>query len=104
MAVRCHGPTLRGTAMHVIVRFFASYREIAGSREMRLELKDGATLRTLLDSIYAKHPSLRTLEETTLLAVNQEFASPTVTIHDGDEIALMPPVSGGAPMIAIQRK
>ena len=104
MAVRRHGPALRGAAMHVIVKFFASFREIVGSREMRLEFKDGATVRTLLDSIYAKHPRLRTFEETTLLAVNREFADPTATIHDGDEIALMPPVSGGASMIAIQRK
>ena len=91
--------------MQIVVRLFATYREITGAKELKVRLSDGATLRALLDSLYAKHPRLKGYEETMILAVNHEFAEPSARLRDGDEIALMPPVSGGAdPMIAIQRK
>ena len=96
---------LRTPPMQVTVRLFATYREIAGSKELRVRVAEGSTLRTLLDSIYASHPRLKGFEETMLLAVNHEFAEPTARLREGDEVALMPPISGGsAPMIEIQRK
>lgn len=98
-----HDPTLPGAAMQVTVKFFASYRELLGSREVKLQLRNGATLRDALDAVYAKYPRLRAFEETMLLAVNHEFADSHANLRDGDEVALMPPVSGGAPMIEIQR-
>ena len=91
--------------MQVTVKFFATYREIAGSKELTLRLTDGSTIRALLDSIYAKHPRLKGYEESMILAVNHEFAEPSVKLREGDEVALMPPVSGGAGgFVEIQRK
>lgn len=90
--------------MRVTVKFFASYREIAGARETILELRDRATLQTLLEAIYAKHPRLKAFEGTMLLAVNHAFADSTARLREGDEVALMPPVSGGASVVVIQRK
>lgn len=91
-------------SMQVTVKFFATYREVVGRRELKVELEDGATVEDLRGVIYAKHPRLKGFEETMLLAVNQEFADPAATLRDGDEVALLPPVSGGAPLIEIQRK
>jgi len=90
--------------MHVTVRLFATYREIVGSKALEVRLSDGATLRALLDSLYANHPRLKGYEETMLLAVNHEFAEPAARLREGDEVALMPPVSGGAGgFVEIQR-
>ena len=91
--------------MQVTVRLFATYREVAGSKELKVQLAAGATVRSLLDAIYTKHPRLKGFEETMLLAVNHEFVDAASTLREGDEVALMPPVSGGAaPVIEIQRK
>jgi len=91
--------------MQVTVKLFATYREIVGAKEIRVRLSEGATLRSLLDSIYAKHPRLKGFEETMLLAVNHEFAEPAAHLREGDEVALMPPVSGGAGgFVEVQRK
>jgi molybdopterin synthase catalytic subunit len=91
--------------MQVTVKFFATYREIVGSKELTVPISEGATLRSLLDAIYAKHPRLKGFEETMLLAVNHEFAEPTARLREGDEVALMPPVSGGAGgFVEIRRK
>ena len=89
--------------MQVTVKFFATYRELAGTRETKVRLSDRATVRDLLDSVYAKHPQLKGHGDAMLLAVNHEFADPAATLQDGDEVALMPPVSGGAgPIVEIQ--
>ena len=90
--------------MQVTVKFFATYREVVGSKERKVRLGDRATLRDLLDAVYAGHPRLKAHEGTMLLAVNHEFREPSVELRDGDEVALMPPVSGGAGgFIRIQR-
>ncbi len=90
--------------MQVTVRFFATYREISGSKELKVRVPEGSSVQVLLDSIYAKLPRLKGFEDTMLLAVNHEFAELTATLREGDEVALMPPVSGGAAaLIKVQR-
>ena len=90
--------------MQVTVKFFATYREVVGSKERKVRLGDRATLRDLLDAVYAGHPRLKSHEGAMLVAVNHEFADPSARLRDGDEVALMPPVSGGAGgFIRIQR-
>ncbi len=91
--------------MQITVKLFATYREIVGAKELRIRLSEDATLRALLDSLYAKHPRLKGSEDTMLVAVNHEFAEPTAKLQEGDEVALMPPVSGGAGgFVEVQRK
>jgi molybdopterin converting factor subunit 1 len=90
--------------MRVTVRLFATVREVVGSRELKVRLADGATLRDLLLAVVEGHPKLKGSEATLLLAVNHEFAGPDAVLHDGDEVAVMPPVSGGRPLIEVQRK
>lgn len=91
-------------AMQVTVRFFATVRDVVGAGERKVRLADGATLRALLDSIYSEHPRLRGSEATLLLAVNHEFADPGAVLHEGDEVAVMPPVSGGTGGLVEVRK
>ena len=91
-------------AMQVTVRFFATVRDVVGAGERKVRLPDGATLRALLDSIFSEHPALRGSEPTLLLAVNHEFADPATVLREGDEVAIMPPVSGGAgAVIGVQK-
>ena len=77
--------------MHVRIRLFAALRERAGSDELEVELPDGALVADALDR-------LRGLTEGTpvVMAINQEYADAGSPLHAGDELALIPPVSGGS--------
>jgi len=72
------------------VRAFARYKSLLGFDCVQLPLPSPANLGTLLAD-----PRFEALPKDTLLAVNQRFADPDFTLSDGDEVALMPPVSGG---------
>ncbi len=82
--------------MRLRVRLFASYREIAGARELAWTAEAGETVADLVARLVAKYPRLGGHRDTMLIAVNLAFAPPDAVLHDGDEVALMPPVSGGA--------
>lgn len=81
--------------MNVQVRLFASYREAAGVGHILLELPTGATVRDAIAEITRRHP-LAAGDHQLVVAKNHEYASLDDRIADGDEIALIPPVSGGA--------
>ena len=81
--------------MLVTVRLFARLRELAGTDEVQQELPAAAIARTAWDALVAAHPSLREYERGTSCAVNEEYARWTTPLHDGDEVAFLPPVSGG---------
>ncbi len=82
--------------MQVHVKLFATYRELIGSRQLTWSARDGLTLRELVDEVLTKYPLLSGHRDTMLLAVNQAFAVPEKVLHEGDEVAIMPPVSGGS--------
>ena len=82
--------------MDVVVKFFATYREITGLRQTTVELAKGATVRDLLARLLEAYPGLAGERATMLLAVNQEFAEPGTPLKAQDEVALLPPLSGGA--------
>lgn len=79
--------------MRVKIKFFASCREIAGTNELELQVKKGETVSDVLNSLRQRFPRLSLAD--IMLAVNQEFAASDYILKDGDEIALLPPVSGG---------
>lgn len=89
--------------MRVSVLFFAMFRDAVGARRRTMSLGESATVASLLDRIYESHPGLRAYDGTLLVAVNESFVDRARKLSDGDEVALMPPVSGGAGAIAIQR-
>lgn len=78
--------------MHVRIRLFASLRERAGTSELTLELADGAMVGDALGELHWLIGDLKAV-----LAVNREYASEATVLHPDDELALIPPVSGGAP-------
>lgn len=77
------------------VKLFASYREIVGARQLPWTLREGATLGQLVDAVLAAHPGLQGHRETMFLAVNRAYAQSDTVLRNGDEVALLPPVSGG---------
>lgn len=78
--------------MKVSVRLFAQLRERAGARELELELPEGAMVADALAAVEDLAAGLPLV-----LAVNREYAARDAELHAGDELALIPPVSGGAP-------
>ncbi len=89
--------------MRLQVKLFATLKDRAGGNQVMIELPDDATVATLLDRLAQAHPKLAPSLPTCLVAVNQEFAFGTTPIRANDEIALFPPVSGGAPFPEIFR-
>jgi molybdopterin converting factor subunit 1 len=82
----------------VRVRYFAGHRDIVGRAEQALSLEDGATVGAVWEQLVGAHPRLAGYTGRLLYAVNQEFATPATPLGDGDELAFIPPVSGGAPV------
>lgn len=81
--------------MKLRIRLFASFREAVGSGTLAWDAPEGATVADVISALRAAYPGLGPAAERALLAVNQEYVAGTVTLHDGDELALIPPVSGG---------
>ncbi|HST09794.1 MAG TPA: molybdenum cofactor biosynthesis protein MoaE [Terriglobales bacterium] len=78
------------------VLFFGILKDIAGRAGEGLELPDGATVADLLRHYEARIPKLRELLPSVALSVNQHYAGPGTVLGANDEVALLPPVSGGA--------
>ena len=81
--------------MKVQVLYFASCREIVGERQAEMELSDGATVSDLVTQIGSEHPRFQDVARTAMVAVNQEYVEPSHGLSEGDEVAFIPPVSGG---------
>lgn len=85
-----------GKRIRVRILFFGAAREVAGCSELELDLNAPATARTALEEILARYTDLRRFGRSLLFAVNQEYARDDMEVRDGDELAVFPPVSGGA--------
>lgn len=83
--------------MRVRVLFFGVLREKAGTSAEEIELPEGASVRELVAHYETRIPTLRESLGSLALAVNQQYAAPDTKLRDSDEVALLPPVSGGAP-------
>ena len=81
--------------MKVTVRYFALYRERAGASQSSYHLPKGATVSDLIGEVRERHPDLAPLHVSIVAAVNTEYAGADTVLEDGDEVALIPPVSGG---------
>ncbi len=91
----------------ITVKLFASAADAAGEREVRLEAAAGLSLKALLDNLAARFPGLSPLlaPRKLLVSLNQEFADEDAVLRDGDEVALLPPFSGGdAAWVRIQKE
>jgi molybdopterin synthase catalytic subunit len=81
--------------LKVRARFFGLYRELVGSSQADLEIEDKISLADLKQKLAVVFPPLQAFADNLLLAVNGEYGSVELQLKDGDEIAVLPPLSGG---------
>jgi molybdopterin synthase catalytic subunit len=81
--------------MELEIRLFATLKARVGHDRIRITTPDSATVQTMLDAIVVQYPELAVALPTSLVAVNQNFASLQTEVYPGDEVAIFPPVSGG---------
>jgi len=82
--------------VQICVLFFGQLKDVAGCATDSVALADGASLADLLAHYEKKIPRLKDFLPSTALSLNQEYASPAARLKDNDEVALLPPVSGGS--------
>lgn len=87
------------SVVRVRVLFFGLLKDIVGRAEDRVDMPENATLETVFDAYADAAPRLRELSGSIVVALNHDFAPRTAHIEEGDEIAFLPPVSGGADRI-----
>jgi molybdopterin converting factor subunit 1 len=81
--------------MHVTVRLFARLRDIAGAAELARTVPPGATIGSVWNELTREFPELAPYERSISTAVNADYARMDQSVRDGDEVAFLPPVSGG---------
>jgi len=81
--------------MRVTVRLFARLRDIARSADLSREVPTGATVADVWRGLVAEFPEMAQYESSISSAVNADYARMTAVLADGDEVAFLPPVSGG---------
>src|SRR5215469_3204412 len=83
--------------MRIRVLFFGVVKELTGKSHEEVEVRDGGSVRELLQHYESTVPELKSWCSSLALAVNQQYARPDTILKPNDEVALLPPVSGGAP-------
>lgn len=81
--------------MTITLKLFAVYQEALGVEEMALSLPVGTTVEEVCDRLIADHPELTKWKELTRFGINLQFVAPNTPLAEGDELVLIPPVSGG---------
>jgi len=81
--------------LRITALLFGQAREWAGSSSLELTLEAPATVESAFAVLKLRHPKLAEIERSLLFAVNEEYASPSNPLSDGDCLAVLPPVSGG---------
>lgn len=81
--------------MQVTVRLFAGHRERVGASRLELELPDDASVSDAFAALARRYPALNEMDSFTTFARNREVVPRETALTDGDEVALLQPVSGG---------
>lgn len=79
----------------VTVKLFAAYQEVYGVPELVLEFPPDTPVVAVRDRMISEHPQLSQWRDVTRFGVNLTFVEPDTPLQDGDEVVLIPPVSGG---------
>ncbi len=82
--------------MRVNVKLFARLRELVGTGDLALDAPEGATVREVWQALVQAHPTAADYERSMSCAVNLDYARMTTPVSEGDEVAFLPPVSGGS--------
>ena len=81
--------------MRVTIRLFARLRDLAGTGELVREVHAPATVRSVWQSLVTDMPALQEYERAMSVAVNADYSKMSAPVTEGDEVAFLPPVSGG---------
>jgi molybdopterin converting factor subunit 1 len=81
--------------VRVTIRLFARLRDLAGSGELVRDVSSPATVQSIWNDLVAEMPGLSEYERTMSVAVNADYSRMSAPVDDGDEVAFLPPVSGG---------
>ena len=81
--------------MRVTIRLFARLRDLAGDGELVRDVPAPATVQTVWKALVSEMPALQDYERTMSVAVNADYSRMSAQVNDGDEVAFLPPVSGG---------
>ncbi len=79
----------------ITVKLFAAYQEAYGVEEIVMEFPENTPVVAVRDRLIAEHPELSQWRDVTRFGVNMQFVEPDTIIQDGDEVVMIPPVSGG---------
>jgi molybdopterin converting factor subunit 1 len=82
--------------MRVNVKLFARLRELVGTGDLTLDVAAGATVADVWAALVAAHPDAAAYTRSMSCAVNLDYAKMAAPVRDGDEVAFLPPVSGGS--------
>ncbi len=83
------------SAISVTIKLFAAYQEAYGVPELVLEFPPESPVSAVRDRLIAEHPELSQWQDVTRFGINLQFVEPDTILQDGDEVVLIPPVSGG---------
>jgi len=81
--------------IQITVKLFAIFQEVLATDEMQIKLESGTSVSAIFDRLVSQHPQLEKWRSLTRYAVNLNFVEPQAILKNGDEVALIPPVSGG---------
>ncbi|WP_041739659.1 MoaD/ThiS family protein [Calothrix sp. PCC 6303] len=79
----------------ISIKLFAAYQEAYGVPEIKLQFPENTPVQGVCDRLIAEHPELSKWRDVTRYGVNLAFVEPNTPLNDGDEVVLIPPVSGG---------
>ncbi len=86
---------MSNSAITITVKLFAAYQEAYGVSELVLEFPNGTSVSAVCDRLIAEHPELSKWRDVTRFGINLIFVKPDTVLQNGDEVVLIPPVSGG---------
>ena len=82
-------------SINVTVKLFAAYQEAYGVPELKLELPPQTPVKAVLDRLLSDRPQLEKWRSLTRFGINLQFVDPQTPLQNGDEVVMIPPVSGG---------
>ena len=90
-----HGEDKVEQLVQIKTLFFARARDLTGTNDVLLESPLGSTTKDCLDKIIGKFPRLEEILGCVVLALNEDYTTDSTIVKDGDELAIIPPISGG---------